>query len=307
MLAALLGLVSAAAFGANAIIVRRGMVRMSSTYVATLTIFTGPVFFFIIATATGEIFRLREYPWETYLLFVVAGICHFALGRSWAYRSIQLIGATRSNIVTGLNPIVTTVLAMMILKETITPAMTTGILCSLTGPVLILLREDMTAVNRSLATDPHGSKWDHSILYKGILYGAGAAIFWGSSAIFIKLGLENRGSPVVGNLIAYLSATIAISPSSFLKRENREEILRGDRASLKLALYSGLTTNMGQLLRYLALGSGSAIVVSLMLRTAPLWVLIFAFIFTRGEESFSGWVLLGNALLIIGTLLILLS
>lgn len=196
---------------------------------------------------------------------------------------------------------------MIILKETITLAMATGILCTLTGPVLILLKEDVTAFNRSLAMDPHGKEWDHSILYKGILYGAGAAIFWGSSAIFIKLGLENRGSPIVGSLIAYLSASIAISPSSFLKRKNREEILRGDWASLKLALYSGLTTNIAQLLRFFALGSGSAIVVSLMLRTVPLWVLIFAFIFIREEESFSGWVLLGNALLIIGTLLILLS
>ncbi len=307
MLGALLGLVSASAFGANAIIARRGMFRASSNYVATLTILTGPVFFFIIAAVTGEIFRLREYSWETYVLFVIAGITHFALGRSWAYRSIQLIGATRSNIVTGLNPIVTTLLAMIILKETITPVMAMGILCTLTGPVLILMKENRTAFNTLSAMDPHEKKWGHSILYKGILYGAGAAIFWGSSAIFIKLGLENRGSPIVGSLIAYLSASIAISPSSFLKRKNREEILHGDRASLKLALYSGLTTNIGQLLRYLALGSGSAIVVSLMLRTVPLWVLIFAFIFIREDESFSGWVLLGNALLIIGTLLILLS
>jgi drug/metabolite transporter (DMT)-like permease len=307
MLGALLGLVSAAGFGANAIIARRGMFRASSNYVATLTIFTGPVFFFILAAITGEIFRLKEYPWETYVLFVVAGISHFALGRSWAYRSIQLIGATRSNIVTGLNPIVTTLLAMTILKETVTLAMAAGILCTLTGPVFILLKEDVATFNRSSALDPDRKERDHSMLYKGILYGAGAAIFWGSSAIFIKLGLENRGSPVVGSLIAYLSASIAISPSSFLKRKNREEILHGDRASLKLALYSGLTTNIAQLLRYLALDSGSAIVVSLMLRTVPLWVLIFAFIFIRKEESFSGWVLLGNALLVAGTLLILLS
>jgi drug/metabolite transporter (DMT)-like permease len=307
MLGALLGLVSAAAFGANAIIARRGMSRVSSTYVATLTIFTGPFFFFAIAVAAGELTRLSEYPWEIYFLFVVAGICHFALGRNWAYRSIQLIGATRSNIVIGLNPIVTTLLAMIILKETITPLMAMGILCTLTGPVLILMKENRGGFNTLSAMDPYGKESGRSILYKGVLYGAGAAIFWGSSAIFIKLGLDKGGSPILGNLIAYLSASVAVGPSSFLKRKNREEILGGDRASLKLALYSGLTTNIGQLLRYLALGSGSAIVVSLMLRTVPVWVLIFALLFTPKEESFSGWVLLGNALLIIGTVLVLFS
>ena len=37
----------------------------------------------------------------------------------------------------------------------------------------------------------------------------------GSSAIFIKLGVECGGSPVMGSLIAYTSASIVISPSAF--------------------------------------------------------------------------------------------
>jgi hypothetical protein len=53
-------------------------------------------------------------------------------------------------------------------------------------------------------------------------YGMGAAIFWGSSFIFIKLGLENGGSPIAGSLLAYLGASIAIIPS-LLNRENKKE------------------------------------------------------------------------------------
>ena len=49
------------------------------------------------------------------------------------------------------------------------------------------------------------------------------------------------------------------------------------------------------------------IVVSLMLRTLPLWVLLFAFIFNREYESFSRWVLFGNGLLMVGTILIISS
>jgi len=84
-------------------------------------------------------------------------------------------------------------------------------------------------------------------------------------------------------------------------------MLHGDKQSLKIALFSGLTSNIAQLSRYIALGLGSAIVISLMLRTMPLWVLCFAFIFNREYESFSRWVLLGNGLLMSGTILILLS
>ena len=74
-----------------------------------------------------------------------------------------------------------------------------------------------------------------------------------------------------------------------------------------MALFSGLTVNLGQFLRYIAFGFGSVIVVSMMLRTIPLWVLFFAFIFIRKYESFSRWVLIGNALIMVGAVLVLLS
>src|SRR4030042_1281234 len=132
MLGAILGLISAVAFGANSIITRRGMLRVSSNYVATLTVFTGPIFFLIVGGMTGDLFKLRQMPLQAYVYLALSGITHFALGRTWGYRSIQLIGSNRSNIVSSLNPVVTIILAMIILKETITLIMGIGILCTLT-------------------------------------------------------------------------------------------------------------------------------------------------------------------------------
>jgi drug/metabolite transporter (DMT)-like permease len=298
MIGGILGLCSAATFGLNSIITRRGVLRVSSRYVTAISIFTGPLFFFPIATLTGEIFEVGQIPWRAYLHMALSGVCHFALGRAWAYKSIQIIGSTRSNVVISLNTVVTILLAMAVLKETLTLPMVFGILFSLSGPILILLKEE----GRGKA----GFKeLDRRTLCVGMLYGIGAAIFWGSSAIFIKLGLENGGTPIAGSLIAYLAASLAISPSSFFKEEKRQEILRQDRKSFELALLTGLTSSAAQLLRYLALGYSSVIVVSLMIRSMPLWVLIFAFIFNRQYESFSLWVLLGNGLLMIGTILVL--
>ena len=306
MLGMILGLISAAAFGANTIVTRRGMFRVSSNYVTTITVFSGPIFFLIIASITGDIFRLRQIPWIAYLFLALSGVIHFALGRTLAYRAIQLIGSTRSNLVTSLHPIVTVILAMLILRETVTFIMVIGILCTLTGPLLIFLDERVIAGNPQLK-NLNGRDLDKPTLYKGMLHGIGAAIFWGSSAIFIKLGLEHGGFPIAGTFIAYIAASIVITPSALLNKELREELLNGDKLSFKWALFSGLTVNLGQFLRYIALGFGSAIVVSLMLRTIPLWVLFFAFIFIRKYESFSRWVLLGNALVMIGAVLVLLS
>ena len=306
MLGAILGLLSAAGFGANAVITRRAMLRVSANYIATLTVFTGPIFFFGVAALTGEIWKLSHFPWQAHAFLALSGVVHFAFGRSWGYRSLRLIGATRSNIVTSLNPIFTVLLAMLILGETVSFTMLIGIILTLLGPI-VLLKEKVSVEDQHSKVGEPGKGLDRRTLYKGIFYGIGAALFWGSSAILIKLGLENGGTPVAGIFIAYSSASLVIAPSSFLNREYREEILRGDKKSIKDVLCSGLTSNVAQLLRYMALGLGSAIVVSLTLRTIPLWSLVFSFFFMRQYESFSRWVLLGNALLVVGTILIVFS
>ena len=305
MLGILFGLGSAVAFGANAIITRRGMLRVSPNYIATISIFTGSCFFLPINAITGDLLRIGQLHWKAYLFWILSGVIHFALGRTWAYRSIQLLGATRSNVMTSLSPGVTVALAMMILKERMTPLMGLGILFALAGPLLIILKEQTVSPSQ-IAPGPYGKEVDRHTLLVGMFYGIGAAVFWGSSAIFIKFGLDTGGSPVAGTLIAYVAACVVISPSVLLNDKHRKELFREGRKSLQIAIISGLTTSVAQLLKYLSLAYGSVIVVSLVGRTSPLWVLFFAFLFNRKYESFSRWVLLGNGLLIIGTILVVL-
>src|SRR4030067_3037248 len=127
MIGTLLGLGSAVGFAANSIITRRGVLRVSSNYIAVTSIFTGTLFFLLLLALTGHLFSLREIPWKALVFWVLAGIIHFALGRTWAYRSIQLIGSNRSNVVTSLNPVVTIVLALVMLREAGNAMMTLGV------------------------------------------------------------------------------------------------------------------------------------------------------------------------------------
>jgi drug/metabolite transporter (DMT)-like permease len=301
MLGAILGLGSAAAFGLNPIVVRRGTLRISSRYIAAVSIFTGPFFFLLIAALNGEIAGITRFPWQAYGFFALAGIIHFALGRNCGFRAVQLIGSNRSSIITGFNFIVSITLAMMVLKETITPLGLLGILFALTGPLLIAVKEPVVSSNA--ASDR--IQLDRRTMYKGMLYAVGAAIFWGCSPVFIKLGLQTGATPLAGSFIAYLAASIVISPSVWLSTEYRREMFSADSGSLRLALLSGLTLNVAQMLRYLALAFTSVIVLSFMGQTRHLWVLLFSFIFNRKLESFSRWVMLGNAFMIIGVILIL--
>ena len=294
-------------FGANSIITRRGVLRVSSDYVATISIITGLLFFILVTCVTGDLFGIARLPWKAHLFWALSGVIHFALGRTWAYRSLQLLGSNRSNVATSLSPIATVVLAMLLLKERVTPLQFVGILLTLSGPLLMLLKEQTVSEGSPMNSGSHGKEVDARTLALGVFYGAGAALFWGSSAIFIKFGLEAGGTPVAGTLIAYLAASVVIGPSLLFSAEKRGELWREGRKPLPIAIFSGLTTSIAQLLRYVSYAYGSVIVVSLMLRTLPLWVLLFAFIFNREYESFSRWVLIGNGLLMVGTILVIIS
>ena len=307
MLGALSALGFAAAISGGTIIARRGVLRISSRFITSISIFTGPPFFLLIVCIVGDIFRFGQFSWQSYLFFALSGIVHFALGRNFGTRTIQLIGSTRTQTIVGLSFIISIILALIVLKETVTVLVVFGILLALIGPLIIVLKEPTVASNAQLEVTYQGTKIDRRTLYMGYLYGVLAALCWGSSTILIKFGLEYGGSPLVGTFVAYLAASIVIIPSIFLSGGYRKEMLTADRKSLRLAVLSGLCGNIGQTLRYLALLFTSVIIVSIMSQTIYIWVLLFSFIFNRRVESFTRWVLLGNALLLIGATLALIS
>ena len=96
MLGVLISFGFAMTYGANQIIARRGVLRASAGYVAYISIFSGPFFFLAVTAATGDLFKLGNFPLASYGLFAMSGVIHFAFGRTFGYKSLLLIGATRS-------------------------------------------------------------------------------------------------------------------------------------------------------------------------------------------------------------------
>ena len=116
----------------------------------------------------------------------------------------------------------------------------------------------------------------------GIILSLGSSVFFGANSVIARRGMF-RFTP---NYVATIS------------------ILRG---LLFFLIVGGLTTSIAQLLRYVSFGYGSVVVVSLMLRTQPVWVIVFSFLFIRQHERFSRWVFSRNGMIIIGTILVMMS
>lgn len=127
-----------------------------------------------------EFMRDTEPDWyrgpglKALVFWTLSGVIHFALGRTWAYRSIQFIGSNRSNVVTSLNPVVTIILALVILHEEVNELMGMRIIFSLAVPLVILLKEKTLNIKSPHPGMIQGKDVDRLILYKGFFYGVGA-------------------------------------------------------------------------------------------------------------------------------------
>ncbi|MBI2853660.1 MAG: DMT family transporter [Chloroflexi bacterium] len=289
--------------GINQCIARRAVLRASPGYMANMVIFFGFPFFLLVAAITGDLLQMGRYSWQSYAIFSFAGLVQFTFGRTWFYKSIKLIGATRSNPVINLNIIIVVVLALVLFHEPITLLTVVGIMLAITGPFLIAVKEPTDDARLQSKADLRTI--DRRTLYRGTLYGLGCAVLFGSGTISVKLGLNYGGSPVIGSLVAFLASSIAIIPSVFFNAENRRELLSPSKHALVFGLLCGLATSVAIMMTYGALYYGPVIVVSLVQRTLPIWALLFAFAVNRKNESLSRWVLAGNGVLMAGVILIL--
>ena len=73
MLGAFLALGFAATISGGTIIARRGVLRISSRFITSISIFTGPPFFLLIVCIVGDIFRFGQFSWQSFLFFALSG------------------------------------------------------------------------------------------------------------------------------------------------------------------------------------------------------------------------------------------
>jgi uncharacterized membrane protein len=128
----------------------------------------------------------------------------------------------------------------------------------------------------------------------------GASCF-GVVAIARKLGLGHAG-PLFGSAMNITAALIA--SSTFVLASGNRGALRCDRRSLLYFIGGGIAENSGVFLVLLALGFGDVSVVIPLAGTAPLFVLLLAYLFPIAAEKISWRVVAGAVLIVLGVALL---
>jgi uncharacterized membrane protein len=213
--------------------------------------------------------------------FALGGLAGTAVGRRWVYESVNLIGPARATSIRSSAPVITSLLALLLLDEPITFDRWLAILSVVIGAALV-----------SWTPDRGARGW----LARGVVYSIAAACLYGVRPLIVKVGLDEADLPLAAALIGAVAALIYT-----LAFEDRDQ-LRTARldAAFVWFLFSGLFQAIGATALVFGLSEGEVSVVYSIAASAPLFTLVFSGLILRGFERVTPHLVIGTVLTVLG-------
>jgi uncharacterized membrane protein len=300
VLGVLFAALSAATFAFNNASARRGVLTGSVAQALAITVPIGVPIFLLAALATGTLGGLERFSGEAIGLLALAGALHFVVGRYGNFRAAQAIGNNLSAPVIQLGLAVTLVLAVVVLREAMTPLRMLGIALLALGPAL--MRNGATDAPPTDTETPAAGPPKFQPRYaEGYVFALLAAMIYGVSPILVRLALTagDPGSGLVGGLISYAAATMAVALLMLWPGQLRHA-LAITPTSLKWFTYSGISVSIAQMFVYMAYTLAPISVVMPILQLHLALRVLFSRILNPQHEIFGSRMLLGTALSLLG-------
>jgi drug/metabolite transporter (DMT)-like permease len=296
VLGVVLAALSAATFAFNNASARRGVLTGSVAQALAITVPIGVPIFFVAALTTGYLGVLSHFSGEAMGLLALAGVLHFVVGRYGNFRAAQAIGANLSGPVIQLSLGVTLVLAVLVLKEAMTPLRILGIALLALAPALM-----RNATAEAIGAPDQGLPKFQPRYAEGYAFSIMAALVYGVTPLLIRLAIigGDLGTGVTGGLVSYLAATAAVALLLLWPGQLRHALAITPE-SLKWFTYSGISVSIAQMFIYMAYAIAPISVVTPILQLHLVLRLVFARVLNPHHEIFGGRMVLGTFLSVLG-------
>lgn len=261
-------LVSGALWGIGPLLLKRGMTLSNVSTATLIEQYVSVMVLLLISAFRGELFLL-DFSGMGFWAFVAAGAVGASFGKIFYYKGIDKVGASKSTSVKNSSPLLTVLLAVILLGEELTLAAAVGSILIVIG-ILVLSRVEVK-----------GGKGPSRISY--FFYPLMAALCFGISPIFKKIGINASSLPTLGATISQSTALVVmLTAGRFLKIKPKWE--RIPTKSLILFSLSGVTEALGSLFTFFALVYAPAVLVAPIWRVSPLVTFVLARFVLRGVE-----------------------
>ncbi|MDB9862647.1 DMT family transporter [Litorivicinus sp.] len=304
MLGALLSFLSAAFFGFNAVMMRRGVLTGSALQGLSFTLPLGALFFGLASLVLLDVSDIETLNWTATWYFIAAGVAHFLVGRYTNYKCTKAVGANIGGPIQQFTVVVSVVLAILVLEESINWLGWIGIVLLTVGPL---------AVAKAKKKDKVEKLEFEFKLAEGYFYGIASSICYGASPVLIALAFQENNTglattstwqlAIFGAFIGHFAATLVLL-AIVLIFGLTDEVKRTDPKNIPFFIYSAVFVFLSQGLRYVALVLAPVYIVSPVQRTSTIFRVIFSKIVNPTTELFGIWIWIGIGVSLAGAVLL---
>lgn len=293
MIGALFALASAAAFGLNTAIVRRGVRWASPYYLIIVSLTMAVPVFAVLALVSGQFARAGELGLKGLGLLALAGLLNFIGGRYSNFMAIAAIGANLTAPLRTFSTLFSAVLGFAVLNEEITALRLLGLGLIIAAPLLAFSQP--SKMKRELKS---GTRLR---LAEGFTFSFVAALSYAGANFLIGYVLAGTGLSLLGATIAHTSAAAVMVLTLAIPR-NRRGLSTLSMNSLYVFLGVAATMIGAQIFRFAAFEQAPVSVVSALIETLAFFGLGFAYLINREHELFTKQVIAGVVLAACGAI-----
>ncbi|MGH3504029.1 MAG: DMT family transporter [Nocardioidaceae bacterium] len=281
----ILALTTAMCFGLSPVVLKRGFAREGRSDVAVVIGLAIAVPCCLLAAPVLGGISFAGLTPAALGGFVLGGVFGGGIGRRWMYTAIDRIGASPATAIKNSAPLITTVLAILLLGETVTALRWLAIVVVVAGITCITWQRGA------------GSS---QVFNVGVLAAFGSAASFGVRPLFLKYGLDAANLPLTAALIGTIAGLLFATALTPLR-----QIWQGLREpSLGMFVVSGVLQAIGFLALTFGLSVGDVSVVYPVTSTAPLFAVLFTAVMLRRTERLTWRVVAGACAIVVGVILL---
>lgn len=238
--------------------------------------------------------------------FALAGICSTYLGRWLVFKSIELIGPSRSAGLQSISPLITAVFGWIFLGEVIGTIGFVGIALGIAGLLAISMDIDRSQQKtawpaRAVRTGPR-----RGFISSTLLIGVGSAAAYSLSHVFRASGVRQWNEALLGALIGAAAGLLVLVLASHRRVPEYVRQVRTNPKAARVYLAVGSLQFLAQALVIASMKYIPASMAALISMCTPLVVLPVSYFALRNDEHVSGVTVLGIAITLAGIALVVL-
>lgn len=281
-----LALVAACAAAISALSIRLGTTKGKADDAIIVVLLSNLVIFVIIAlVTTPPSYRPTS---QAVLAFIGAGLIGTMVGRALYFHGIEQVGASRADTIKASTPLHATILAVLILGETLTRGHIFGIVAIVVGVGLISLES---------SRQPGIGGKNVPLLALGLPLAA--AVAFGIEPIFAKIGFAEDTPLFVALSIKTIASSLGFLVYLWWKNA-LPNIPAIPRKTLHWYLLAGLVNSLFHIAYYLALTIAPVVLVVPIVQMSPLLVAILGFFYLQHLEKITPKLILGACIVVLG-------